>query len=281
MTDGFEKSNIQHQLPYHSEWEIPALSEVESEKLKQILNQPYTYIGKGAQSYAFASADDKYVLKFFKYKHLVPNAAVQFLPNWPKFITKWKNRYYDHKNYRLQTLFDGHFLAYTKDKDFSAIDYIHLNTDGKDLPSVTLIDRLGRNHTIELGKTAFILQKKGITARNLLNAQLKDNDVSAAWGTIRDMLVMLIMEYNQGIYDRDHGVLHNTGFVEGRPFHLDVGKLTDEPTMKTLPAQADDLHKVVHRILPWVHRNYPQHETVIKQRMEEMLSVYLEKEFQI
>ncbi len=281
ITDGFEASHIKKELPYNSAWEISELTPEENKSLNNTLSQPYSYLGKGAQSYAFVSDDGKYVLKFFKYKHLIPNPVVKFVPDWPEALSDWKKNYYLHKDYRFKTLFDGHHLAYTKDKDNAALVYIHLNTNGQTPLKTILIDKLGRRHEIDLNRTAFVLQKKGITARNLLNAQLKNNDIIGAWGTIRDMLIMLITEYNLGIYDRDHGVLHNVGFVDGKPFHLDVGKLTEDITMKELDTQADDLFKVVHRILPWIHNHYPEHEPLLKQRMQDMLSIYLERDFKI
>src|ERR1700722_581245 len=71
-TDDFRIANITHDIPYHPEWDT-SLSHEELAQLKSILDQPFTYIGKGAQAYAFASEDGKYVLKFFKFKHLRPN----------------------------------------------------------------------------------------------------------------------------------------------------------------------------------------------------------------
>jgi len=57
------------------------LSDQEHQELAQILNQKFSYIGKGAQCYAFVSDDQLYVLKFFKFKHLKPNLLVDLIPS--------------------------------------------------------------------------------------------------------------------------------------------------------------------------------------------------------
>ena len=67
LTDDFRLSNMTYQLPFEAPWKVPALTAEEHQQLGRILDQKFTYIGKGAQCYAFASADQQYVLKFFKF----------------------------------------------------------------------------------------------------------------------------------------------------------------------------------------------------------------------
>ena len=55
---------------------------------------------------------------------------------------------------------------------------------------------------------------------------------------------MYISEYKKGIYDRDHGVMHNTGFVEDYPFHLDVGKFSKEESMRQVKFYKKDLERI-------------------------------------
>src|ERR1700724_132490 len=73
LTDDFRLSNMTYSLPFKAPWESPSLTPEQHRELAQILNQKFFYIGKGAQCYAFASDDQQYVLKFFKFKHLKPS----------------------------------------------------------------------------------------------------------------------------------------------------------------------------------------------------------------
>ena len=81
LTDDFRLSNISYPLPFQENLQIPPLAELERAQIINILSQNYSYLGKGAQSYAFRSQDGQYVLKFFKFKHLKPNVLEQYLPN--------------------------------------------------------------------------------------------------------------------------------------------------------------------------------------------------------
>src|SRR5215813_2272463 len=71
-TDGFAHYKILSSLPFNEEWEVPPLSENEAKEVSAILDQPFYYLAKGAQSYVFASKDGQSVIKFFRIYHLTP-----------------------------------------------------------------------------------------------------------------------------------------------------------------------------------------------------------------
>ena len=70
---------------------------------------------------------------------------------------------------------------------------------------------------------------------------------------------MYISEYQKGIFDHDHGVLHNTGFIGDQPFHLDVGKLNKDIRMREVDVYKKDLEHVVWKMDVWIKRSYPEY----------------------
>ena len=74
---------------------------------------------------------------------------------------------------------------------------------------------------------------------------------------IASVLAMYVAEYQMGIYDRDHGVLDNIGFIEESPFHLDTGKLTEDESLKEKTIYQQDLQIVIWQIEQWIQKNYP------------------------
>ena len=101
VTDDFRMGNLVHDMPAHPEWESPPLSPADKQELTRILDQEFSYMGKGAQSYVFGSADGKYVLKFFKFKHLKPSLIVEWLPTIPP-LKKYKETQRKRKQRKLQ-----------------------------------------------------------------------------------------------------------------------------------------------------------------------------------
>lgn len=278
MTDDFRYANMQYEMPYQKEWEIASLTASENAQLNAILDQPFTYVGKGAQAYAFESQDKRYILKFFKFKHLKPSSFLKFLPPVSPFKQYRETQEY-RKIKKLNAVFAGYKLAYDKNKLESGLIYIHLNKTDNLNKSVTVKDKIGLKHTIELDPVVFVIQEKGKTLRTVLNDILKQNNVPLAITRINQIFDLYYTEYQKGFFDHDHGVLHNTGFVDNRAFHLDVGKLTPDEEIKLPENYEMDIAKVAVKINLWLRNNYPIVQPEISLAMEEHLSQLLQKPF--
>lgn len=174
LTDDFRLANITYEQPPRPEWDVTPEKE-----LKIILQQPFTYIGKGSQSYAFASEDGHYVLKFFKYKHLRPHWLVDALSPLPYF-NAYRQKQIKRKQRKLEHLFAGYHLAWSSLRDESGLIFIHLNQTQGLYPTATLYDKIGLKRSVPLDSVVFIVQKKAQTTRQLLDALLTKGDLPAA-----------------------------------------------------------------------------------------------------
>lgn len=273
LTDDFRLANMTYEIPHHPEWEIPSLTKADEENLDQALSQSYHYLGKGAQSYVFSSEDGKYVLKFFKFKHLKPSLFYSLLPPvypFKTYVAKEEAR----KERKLNSVFIGYRLSYDHHKNETGLVFIHLNKTDDLHRSVVVKDKLGFAHTIDLDSTVFLVQEKGETLRTVMNTLLSKKQVGLAKQRIRQVFDLYVSEYNKGIYDRDHGVMHNVGFVGGKPIHLDVGKMTQDERLKERRIYAEDLRLIYAKIDLWVRTHYPHyHEEVVKDMDAKFLEV--------
>jgi len=274
VTDDFRLSNITYPLPYEKNWEVADLSPAQAKELPQILAQPFYYLGKGAQSYAFVSEDDKYVLKFFKFKHLRPSFFVDSLPG-IGFLKTYKEKQAARKERKLFGVFNSYKLAYDVDKEESGLIFIQLNTEGNPNRYVTVIDKIGIERTVDLHGYPFILQEKGETLRTVVKRLLKNEEIEKAETRFGQILDLYAREYSKGIYDHDHGVMQNTGFIGDRPIHLDVGKLLREEKMRDKNIAKQDAEVVTGKINGWIKKNYPQHS----ERITTYLQLKIERLF--
>jgi len=227
--------------------------------LAQVFNQKFSYIGKGSQCYAFVSDDQQYVLKFFKFKHLRPNFLIKLLPSTSPF-QEFKQRLMERKKRKLLNVFNGYDLAYRENRQYSGLLYIHLVPTQNLQLYVTVIDKIGLERTFNLDEVIFLLQRKGETLRTRLNQVLKQDRLQEAEQAIASILAMYIAEYKKGIIDHDHGVLHNTGFIEDQPFHLDVGHLHQDDQIKQIEVYKQDFKQVIWKINKWMHAYYPHYQ---------------------
>lgn len=273
LTDDFRVSNIIYPMPERAEWNFP-MKPGQRDELKTILNQKFTYLGKGAQVYAFGSADGKYVIKFFKFKHLKPSPLIALLPPIGP-LKDIKEANIKRKTRKLEGVFEGHVNAFNHDKEHSGLLFLHLNpTTNLDLQA-HLVDKIGIERTVDLDPVVFILQKKGETLRTVFTDALSKGDTALAAKRATQILDMYVAEYQNGVYDRDHGISHNTGFIGDLPFHLDVGKMSYDDNMRSLKNYEQDLRHVARKMDEWVKANYPAaypafHET-LQQHLQKLL----------
>lgn len=257
-TDDFRLSNITEEMPYQKNWDFPALAQSEELQLQRILNQEFAYIGKGAQSYAFASDDGRYVIKFFKFKHLRPSLFQDMLPS-VGFIKAYKEKQSARKQRKLWGVFQGYKLAYDLHKMESGLIFVQLNTSDNPDREVVVRDKMGFRRTINLRHIPFIVQNKGQTLRVVLNDLLKKGDIAAARDRIDSIFDLYASEYRKGIYDHDHGVMYNTGFVGNLPIHLDVGKMLKEDSMRHKEFAIKDMTLVAAKMNEWLMHSFPQY----------------------
>lgn len=268
LTDDFRMSNISYDIPHRKDWEVSALSSENSNELIRILDQKFTYLGKGAQSYVFTSEDNKYVIKFFKFKHLKPSFYINALPSVFPFAN-YKNSVVARKARKLESVFVGYHIAFTVHKEEAGLIYIHLNKTDNLKKSVTVLDKIGRSFEIDLDTHVFILQKKGKTLQTTLTKLLQKEKLDVAKTRIRQIFDLYVSEYKKGIYDFDHGVMHNTGFIGDQPIHLDVGKFLKKESMKKTSRYTKDLEIIYKKIDLWVQKHYPKHHAEIARDMKE------------
>lgn len=270
-------SNVTEELPYKSEWDVPPLAQNEKEAVDKILSQTFTYVGEGGQSYVFASQDQQYVLKLFKYKRFRPAWYIHLLPNLPMFASI-RDHHITSRARKLTTVFTGHKIAYTYNKQASGLLFVQLNPSHLPNP-IALKDKLGITRQFDLGEMAFVLQEKGEMLRIVFPRLLAKGDVEGVKQRIGKIFAMYLSEYRKGIYDDDHGVMQNFGFIGDKPFHLDVGKFKQDESYKQPEVYQPDLAKVAQRIRLWMAKYYPRYSDEIVQDMEKQLTEIFGKEF--
>ncbi len=195
QTDGFALGKIYAKPQQVMAWTNPPADS----HVQRALSQPFHYLGSGGTCYVFASADEKYVLKFFKHHHL--------------------------KKEKKQRVYTSCKEAFEKLKKETALVYVHLERTPADLPTVTLIDKLGIAHKVPLDGVDFLLQKKAEMAYSYLQRLFEMGAISAAENALRSIENLGTMLVDKGFYDLDPKIETNLGFIDGNAVKIDVGPL--------------------------------------------------------
>jgi len=271
-------SNLMENLPYNAEWDLKNLSENEQQEVNHILNQPFSYQSEGGQSYVFSSRDNKYVVKLFKYKRFRPAWYMKLIPDSSLFIEA-KEQHISKRAAKLTTVFMGHKVAYENIQTETGLVFVQLNPSH--IPKqMTLTDKVGLSHQLDLGEAAYVLQKKGEMLRRHFSKLIAKGEIDRLKEDIGKVFAVYVSEYHKGIFDGDHGVMQNFGFIDDeQPFHLDVGKFKIEQSYTYPEVYKKDLAKVAERIRIWMRKYYPKHSEEVKTYMEDQLSLIFKTPF--
>ncbi len=271
FTGHFNLTNISYDLPYNQAMDIPPLSTTEQQKVEQILSQPFSWLDHGHQIYAFASQDQKYVLKIFKFKRLKPAWTDQWFSEIPGFANYYELAQ-NKRERRFQKLFKGYRLAYTKDRENTGLLYVHLNKTDNLQRKITVKDRLGFTHSLALDDLIFAVQERGRTAKKVLTALLENHDVEGVKSRIKSLFQMYVAEYKKGLVDWDRNVMHNSGFIGVQSIRLDLGQLQYDENVKDPEIFKEDLRQIASkRLTPWLKNHYPQYEVELTLFIQQLI----------
>lgn len=257
VTDGFTQENILSDLTPDVRWRLPELSPTQQDCIQSILDQPFHYLGKGCQSYVFASEDGQYVLKFFKYHRYRTKPWVNALAFIP-FIETYRQQRQEYKNHKLSHLFNSWIVAFKGLADVTGLVYLHLNKgEGWD-QEVQLYDKMGAKHVISLNQVEFLIQKRAVMLADALELFIHANALDLARDQIASLFALIRSDYAAGFVDEDHALLQNTGVLEGRPIHIDVGQIAKRAEAREVSLYRQHLFNKMYKFREWLFERNPQ-----------------------
>jgi hypothetical protein len=186
-------------------------------------------------------------------------------------IGAYADRKAKEKRMRLDGLFWSWWAAFELFPKETGVVYVHLNKTHDLQKQLVISDKLGIKHTLNLDNTEFMVQWRAemlCTAIDKLMAQGEGVKAKA----IIDRLVDIVMsEYRQGYADNDHALMQNTGVLEGRPVHIDVGQLIHNDIVKDPDIYKKELHCKAFIFLGWLKKHYPDLAQHLSMRLEEVI----------
>ena len=219
QTGGFQL----HKILSEQEVGSPSpLSEEEKKELRAIFSQPFHFLGHGGQCYVFESEDGQTVLKFFKQHHI---RFWKFLHRLtlPSFLRPYQERLLSKMYHQSSSLIESCKISDSVFKEQTGLLYLHVHRT-QDFPTpLTLVDKLGIAHPLDLDTVDFALQKKAELVRPKLRKLIKEKDLAAAKQCLLSLLTLIAQRSQKGIVDRDPNIRRNMGFVGNQAIEIDLG----------------------------------------------------------
>ncbi len=220
---------------------------------EDVFSQKFTYLDAGVQSYAFLSADKKYVLKFLKQRRSEKFPKKRFLT------------------------FSSYKIAYEYLRDQTGLLFMHLVPGDGFKQTLTLVDHEQKEHTIELGDFEFFLQKRADLIMPILTNKMKNSEEKEAKEIIDALFSFFHTRLDKGILDHDPNIPINFALCEGKIIQIDIGRFSwaEKATMY----KTDWLQFVKKNALfmRWLKKSYPelhvyfmQHCAILKERYKKI-----------
>jgi hypothetical protein len=259
VTDGFSIHQMTSTLPPCPQFDVP-LSQEKKEQLQIILDQKFYYLGKGCQFYVFESEDGEYVVKFLKHKHLRLYSGLNNLPM-PQKLRELSKAKIAHRMERVERLFTSCHLAYEKMPEETGLIFIHLNRIPATEKNVTVVDKIGCNHTIALDEYEFFVQKKGISLKDVFS-RIDEKDIP---NKVQELANLVLARCEKGIRDRDQAFVQNIAFTDRGAIFTDFGQFYEDPTILQVEEQSKDLKRRIDSLRLWTDDHFPNYLKLIYQ----------------
>ena len=260
QTDGFTWEKVRSSLSYHPAWAVenPPVD-------NNIFNQRYTYLGKGAQSFVFASEDGQYVIKFFRHHHMRAPWIIRTLPY------AWAKAQAEKRAAKVGKDFLSYKIAYESMPEETGLVYLHLNKT-KDLfkKKVTFVDKIGIAHAINLDKMEFFVQKRATLLYPAIESLMDQEKPEEAKQAIAALVDLLHKRCQKGIFDKDPDLNTNFGYAEGRPIQIDVGRFKIDPQHASPEVYRQELVKITDNFHQWLMARYPMLDEFLKEKLREV-----------
>jgi len=234
------------------EWDIPALPSDEQKALDQILSQKFTYYSKGSQSYVFISEDKKHILKFLKQDKLrthswLANIPLSFNPYYQQRLIKQK---------KCCATFSACTTAYKELKKETGLIYVHINKPRDKSKKVTIFDKNGKRHSVDIYQTSFYVQKRAQLIYSRISELMHSGDVEGAKNIISTVFSLIDYLGKKGIVDNDPILRKNFGLIDDIAVQIDIGKLRIDPERQHNQEYKKEVCSITHSFKTWLEANY-------------------------
>lgn len=212
-------------------------------EVKNILDQPFYYLGRGRQCFAFASQDDRFVLK-------VPRSDIFTTPFWLKALPlkQLREKKEEDQAKRQQFLINSFVLSFEKLGSQTGTIALHIGQSYFSDKNLTLVDASGAKHHLPISQTTFALQHKYPLWSKQVEKALAQQDESQVKNLIDALVDVIVQRANNGILNRDRSFLRNYGYNGKEAVQIDIGSFfissqIDNPYEKSIRDSLDPVQE--------------------------------------
>jgi len=222
QTEGFRLTKIEQNLKEGTE---TTLSQEQKQFVSELLRQKFSFLGRGKQSFVFASEDGQYVLKVFNNRYQRKIGLLSLLTPFP-WIGTWAKSQTNYCQKKLAGTFESYEIALEEMPEQTGLVFLHLSPTEELSSPLLLVDKLQITHSLDPNQVGFLIQKRARLIYPTLKECLQQGDKAAAERLLSSLIDLFLWKWEHGILDNDPLIRTNYGLAEGKVIQIDVGPLS-------------------------------------------------------
>lgn len=189
--------------------------------MDQAIDQPFSYLGRGRQCFAFESLDGKYVLKF-------PRTDIYQTPFWMRafpltLFSKKHEKSQAVRSKREAFVLNSMKIAYDELRDETGVVGIHFGESENKDKKITIVDPLGFSYRVPVHRSTFVLQLKRPILMKVFLEALSSGDKEKGKIILDAFIDLVVSRGKKGIWNKDESFLRNYGFDGEKGVQIDIG----------------------------------------------------------
>lgn len=270
-TDGFSILSILSHMPSNIKWDNPSLTKCETDVLQEALSQDYSYLGRGGQCFAFISHDKRFVIKFFR-THFRPFSAL-ITQHFPWISKQKRKKKLDRALFKLFRDFNSYLYASTDLKEETGVIFVHLNKTQDLKKQLSITDTLNIAHQIDLDQFEFVVQKRAVLAFEYLSGLLKNHEYEKTKEAMHALIKLALTCCNKGYHHEDARIADNFGFIDDRPYIIDIGRFAKDGSRPSRQTLQKDYTIMMDQLREWITKSYPSHANLLEEDLDALYPI--------
>lgn len=263
QTSGFCVEKIQGSIPDSEEWNIDSLFQHVD---LSCLDQPFYFLEKGGQAYAFISKDKNYVIKFLKFRKINPSFSVKLLSTLPCFQKQYLKKLLRLRK-RIAKECKSYQIACEELTKESGLIFARLQKKYPLKRYVTVIDKIGVTRRVYLNQVVCLVQKKASLIYPGLSQIIQIHGEKGAQIVIDNLIEFFVQRGKKGILDLDPKINKNLGLVGTQAMQIDLGRLCRDSNQKNPRIVYQEIKKIIIPLQEWLNLHHPSLAVYLSQHL--------------
>jgi hypothetical protein len=253
----FNPSNVMCVLDPNPKYDIQMSPDLIS-FVNVITQQPFKWLARGFQAYAFESQDGEYVVKFIQ-QHRLRDRAFSEHPIEYIFSKSYREKMAFNKEHRNE-IFDSSKISFEDIPEETGMLFIHLNKTEGLLHGIRLVDCLGTAYKVKPDGACFLIQRKAKYILPTITELMRNGDIEGAKARVNQVIDLLVSLARKGVVDSDYALIRNNniGFVKDRAVYIDTGHISKHTDLDAKKQMEYEFKRRLKPLCDWLHVKYPE-----------------------